>query len=84
MGRRKGLGRRSSLGQGGQWNEPVGTQKECASWGEALLLLLLLVLVVAVKMVVIVAVVVMVMVIVLVVVAMGVLGFCSVWVWGVS
>ena len=70
------------MGQGGQWNEPVGTQKECASWGEALLLLL--VLVVAVKMVVIVAVVVMVMVIVLVVVAMGVLGFCSVWVWGVS
>ena len=74
------MGRRSSLGQGGQWNEPVGTQKECASWGEALLLLL--VLVVAVKMVVIVAVVV--MVIVLVVVVMGVLGFCSVWVWGVS
>lgn len=40
MDLREGLGRRSWRGQGGQWNEPVGTEKESALWCDDALLIL--------------------------------------------
>lgn len=47
MDLREGLGRRNWRGQGQQWNQHLGTEKESAFWCETLLIFVVVIEVVA-------------------------------------